>query len=155
MFGEIPRKKNIKICAKFDENCRKILIFAEIRTKIRKSLTNFCKHIEFGAVRRCVNLVDLENCEEISLWLQKSASIQKRTSPLKLYHFRYPKTDFTASDLSTREQHTLEGATTASLAYARFETNYCLSSLCTFWSTSLREVARRYILPLSNVFRIS
>ena len=33
---------------------------------------------------------------------QKSASIQKRTSPLKFDHFRYPKSDFTASDLSTK-----------------------------------------------------
>ena len=29
------------------------------------------------------------------------------------------------------------------------EINYYLSSLCTFWSTCLREVAKRYMLPLS------
>ena len=38
----------------------------------------------------------------MSIWLQKSASIQKRTSPVKFDHFRYPKADFTASDLSTK-----------------------------------------------------
>ena len=38
----------------------------------------------------------------MSIWLQKSASIQKRTSLLKFDHFRNPKTDFTASDLSTK-----------------------------------------------------
>ena len=62
---------------------------------------NFCEYFKFGAVRRCVNLVDLEKCEKISIWLQKSASIPKRTSPLKFDHFRYPKPDFTASNLST------------------------------------------------------
>ena len=34
--------------------------FAEIPTKIRNNLTKFCEYFEFGAVRRCVNLVDLE-----------------------------------------------------------------------------------------------
>ena len=34
--------------------------------------------------------------------MQKSASIQKRTSPLKFDQFRNPKSDFTASDLSTK-----------------------------------------------------
>ena len=34
----------------------------EIRTKVRQSLTNFCEYFEFGAVRRCANLVDLEKC---------------------------------------------------------------------------------------------
>ena len=38
----------------------------------------------------------------MTILLQKSASIQKRTSPLKFDHFRYPKPDFTASDLSTK-----------------------------------------------------
>ena len=38
------------------------MIFAEIRTKVRKKLTNVCDYFEFGAVRRYVNLVDLEKC---------------------------------------------------------------------------------------------
>ena len=41
---------------------QKSRFFAEIRTKFRKSLTNFCEYSELGAVRRCVNLVDLEKC---------------------------------------------------------------------------------------------
>ena len=61
MFGEIP-KKNIKIYAKFDENCRKIRIFAEIIAKMRKKFDDFCEYFEFGAVRRCANLVDLAKC---------------------------------------------------------------------------------------------
>ena len=35
------------------------------------------------------------------------------------------------------------------------EINYYLSSLCTFWSTCLKEVAKRNMLPLSILFRIS
>ena len=45
---------------------------------------------EFGAVQGCVNPVDLEKCWklQISISLQKSASIQPRTSPFKSI-FRY------------------------------------------------------------------
>ena len=38
----------------------------------------------------------------MSIWSQKSASIQKRTSPLKFDHFRFKIPDFTASNLSTK-----------------------------------------------------
>ena len=34
-------------------------------------------------MRRIANLVDLEKCRKMSIWLQKSASIQPRTSLLK------------------------------------------------------------------------
>mgnify|MGYP007016719527 CR=1 FL=1 len=40
LLGEIP-KKIIKIYAKFDENCRKIMIFAEIWAKMRKKFDEF------------------------------------------------------------------------------------------------------------------
>ena len=46
-----------------------------IFTKIIKILHN----IEFGAVQRNVNLVDLEKCWKMSIWMQKSASVQPRT----------------------------------------------------------------------------
>ena len=36
--------------------------------------------LSFEAVRRCGNLVDLEKCCKMRIWLQKSASIQPRTS---------------------------------------------------------------------------
>ena len=76
--------------------------FSELRTKIRKRLTNFCEYFGLGAVRRYVNLVDLEKCYKMSIWLQKSASIQKRTSPLKFDHSRFKMPDFIASSLSTK-----------------------------------------------------
>ena len=37
------------------------MCFAEIRTKTRKKFDDFYEYFEFGAVLRCVNLVDLEN----------------------------------------------------------------------------------------------
>ena len=45
-----------------------------------KLLTIFYKKIEFGAVQKDVNLVDLEKCCKMSIWLQKSVLIQPRTS---------------------------------------------------------------------------
>ena len=45
-----------------------------------KSFTSFNRNFEFGAVRRCVYLVDLEKCCKMSIWSQKSALIQRRTS---------------------------------------------------------------------------
>ena len=38
----------------------------------------------------------------MSIWLQKSASIQTRTSPLKFDHFRWEIPNFTAPNLSTK-----------------------------------------------------
>ena len=38
----------------------------------------------------------------MSIWSQKSASIQKRTSPLKFDHFRWKIPNFTVSNLSTK-----------------------------------------------------
>ena len=42
-------------------------------------------------MRRYASLIDLENCWKISIWTQRSASIQKRTSRLKFA--RSPCTD--------------------------------------------------------------
>ena len=36
--------------------------------------------LEFRAVQKCVNLVDLEKCCKLTIWLPKSALIQPRTS---------------------------------------------------------------------------
>ena len=35
---------------------------AEIQAKMRKKFDEFCEDFEFGAVRRCANLVDREKC---------------------------------------------------------------------------------------------
>ena len=81
------------------------MIFCGNSNKNSKKLTNFANILNW---ERCEGLfilfylVDLEKSYKMSIWLQKSASIQKRTSPLKFDHFRYPKPDFTASDLSTK-----------------------------------------------------
>ena len=67
----------------------------------------------------------------MSTWLQKSASIQRRMSPLKFDHFRYPKPDFTASNLSPILQpndQTLEGSF-SSVSKPIFATKYSFFSI--------------------------
>ena len=78
------------------------MIVCRKSNKIRKRLTDFYEYFELGAVRSCVILVDFEKMVQNDMWLQKSASIQKRTSPRKFDYFRQLKPDFTASDLSTK-----------------------------------------------------
>ena len=53
--------------------------------------TNFCRNFEFRPVRRNVDLVDLEKCCKMIPWSQKSASIQRRTSPPKFLENRGPE----------------------------------------------------------------
>ena len=55
-------------------------------------LTKFSEIFESGAVQRIAILVDLEKCCKMSIWTQKSASIQKRTSCPKFAEAskRYP-----------------------------------------------------------------
>ena len=46
----------------------------------------FQKRLEFGAVQKCGNLVDLKKCSIMNVYLQKSSSIlQPRTSSPKSY----------------------------------------------------------------------
>ena len=82
------RSISIRIVAKFNEKCLKIAMFCRILTNklatIRKSLTKFCWDFQLRVVQRCDNLVDLDKCCKMSIWLQKLASIQPRYSPLKL-----------------------------------------------------------------------
>ena len=49
--------------------------------QIQKSLTSVCWNFEIWAVRRIANLVDLEKCWKMTIYLQKSVSIQPRTRP--------------------------------------------------------------------------
>ena len=48
-------------------------------------LTRFCESFGFSAVRRIASLLDLEKRCKMSIWLQKSASIQPRTSLPKFH----------------------------------------------------------------------
>ena len=45
-----------------------------------KMLDNFLQKFEFRAVQKCANLVDLEKCWKMTIYLQRSALIQPRTS---------------------------------------------------------------------------
>ena len=55
----------------------------KIFEKFGKIIAIFFENSEFGAVQRIANLVDLAKRCKMSIWLQKSALIQPRTSPLK------------------------------------------------------------------------
>ena len=58
--------------------------FSEIRTNFRKSLTNFCEYFEFGAVLRCVNLVDLEKCLKNEYLVAKIGFDTEENEPSKV-----------------------------------------------------------------------
>ena len=60
------------------------MIFAEILTKIQKSSTNFCEYFELGAVRRCVNLVDLERCFKNDYLVAKIGFDTEESEPSKV-----------------------------------------------------------------------
>ena len=55
----------------------------KIFEKIGKIIPIFFESSEFGAVQRIANLADLAKRCKMSIWLQKSALIQPRTSSLK------------------------------------------------------------------------
>ncbi len=60
-------------------------IARRLRPQKKKSWTKICEDFEFRAVKRCGNLVDLEKRCKMSIWAQKSALIQLRTSFLKFW----------------------------------------------------------------------
>ena len=53
---------------------------------MRKSLKTFCWDFQFRVVQRCDNLVDLDKCCKMSIYLERLVPIQPRTSPLKFDH---------------------------------------------------------------------
>ena len=98
------------------QKCWKIAIFAEISLKSyenllflipAKMLTIFCWNFEIWAVRRIENLVDLEKCWKMSIWSQRSALIQRRTSPLKFDDLAEKSEKSSVSNFSTKAQAVL------------------------------------------------
>ena len=53
-------------------------------------------------MQRIANLVVLEKCCKMRIWVQKSASMQKRTSPLKFGDFAEKSVLNSVSNLSTK-----------------------------------------------------
>ena len=74
--------------------------FLENLHKIAKIVTKFSEFLEFGAVQRIANIVDLEKRCKMSIWLQKSALIQLRTSLLKFDDFAVKSVKGSVSNLS-------------------------------------------------------
>ena len=112
----------IKIGAKFDEKRSRKAIFVEFRAKIRKSITKFCSNFEIGTVQRIANLVVLEKCCKMRIWVPKSASMQKRTSPLKFGDLAEKSGLNSVSNLSTK--------TTSRWLRSRWLRWLCSSALC-------------------------
>ena len=87
-----------KILQKILQNFAKFLRISENFAKFCKTCQKMSKFLENFAVflaeicRICSReddfLVDFEKCCKMRIWTRKSASIQKRTSPLKFDHLR-------------------------------------------------------------------
>ena len=80
MFVEIPRK-HIIISMKFDENCRKVIIFCKNSNKNTNTFEFFFENFEFGALRRCAKLVDIENCIKIDYLVAKLGFDREENEP--------------------------------------------------------------------------
>ena len=68
-------------------NFAKLNIKFKLPNVLTKLIKEFLQNFEYGAVQRCAKLVDLEKCFPMSIYLQRSVPIQKRTSPLKFADF--------------------------------------------------------------------
>ena len=77
-FAGLHELLNYRLCN--PESCMYLKIYRNFAEKCKNS-ANF----EIAAVRRGVYLVDLGKCCKMSIWSQKSASIQPRTSCLKIW----------------------------------------------------------------------
>ena len=79
-FDAFSAKIGAKI-AKFQWFCLKFMKMSP------KFATKICWIVEVGEVQRNINLVDLAKSFQTSIYLQKSASIQPRTSHLIFFNF--------------------------------------------------------------------
>ena len=59
---------------------------AALVANMRKRLTNVFRDVQSRAVQRCDNLVDLEKCCKVTIYLQRFVPMQPRTSPLNFDH---------------------------------------------------------------------
>ena len=79
-------KKNFQNFTKFHKISQKFHKISKNFQNFRKFwknleiFDNFLQIFEFRVVQKCVNLVDLEKCWKMTIWLQKSAPMQPRTS---------------------------------------------------------------------------
>ena len=73
-------------------------------------------------MQRIANLVDLEKCCKMSIWTQKSASIQKRTSPLKFDDSAEKSEKSSVSNFSTKVSMRPFGSEDPQEMHAQIET---------------------------------
>ena len=87
MIHRNSEKFSLKFVQSLMKIAEKSRFLHEFQQNMKKSLTKICEDFEFRAVQRCENLVDLEKRCKMSIWTQKSALIQLRTSLLKFDDF--------------------------------------------------------------------
>ena len=79
MFQPFPFNPNGRRRVARSRSAIKKQIFENKRANMRNYLTKFSWIFEFGAVQKCVNILDLVESFHTSIYLQNSASIQPRT----------------------------------------------------------------------------
>ena len=79
-YREIPKKIHQILSDFFRISLSKFKILQKFLKIPKKMRRNFAENFEFRAVQRIANLVDLEKRCKMSIWVQKSALIQPRTS---------------------------------------------------------------------------
>ena len=79
-FGEIPTKFHQNLASKWQNSIKKCWKLKNSFFIFEKSLTIFYWNFEVWAVQKYANLVDRVKSFPTSIYLQKSASIQPRTS---------------------------------------------------------------------------
>ena len=84
-FGEIPTKFHQNLASKWQNSIKKCWKLKISFFIFEKSLTIFYWNFEVWAVQKYANLVDRVKSFPTSIYLQKSASIQPRTSLSKLH----------------------------------------------------------------------
>ena len=82
-LGEIPTKFHQNLASKWQNSIKKCWKMKISLVISEKSLTIFDWNFEVWAVQKYANLVDRVKSFPTSIYLQKSASIQPRTSPSK------------------------------------------------------------------------
>ena len=82
-------------------------------------------------MRKYANLIDLENCFPMNIYLQRSASIQPRTSLLKFILFSSCGIQFSPS-CPARDKIVIPGLIMSSNFYSSFYTSFCTLFLFPF-----------------------
>ena len=93
--------------------------------ELRRFSKYSCDNVEFGAVRDCANLVELENAAKLIPTHKKTASIQSRTSHPHFVKLCQLLTKTTLTNLSKRGPPERDGAELVQLVPPRGAVAFC------------------------------